>query len=191
VVFAVVLVALVLAIFLVQVPAIQGGIVGGLLGLLSSQAALFVARYLRERGEVVIEVKGWIGSSRTSFPNGNISQATARELDSASEQRQFEVRVRNTKDVSVSLWDFSVVLSRGGQQVYSLDAHDTISELRLDLLNIPAQEAVLRVVRISVSESAEKLRQAYDADKVEMTVTVAGEGQRSRDLPRWSDPDIK
>ena len=84
----------------------------------------------------------------------------------------FEVRFRNTKDVSVSLWDFSVVIWRGGELAISLDPHDTLTGFRLDLLNIPPQEAVSRVVRVSVSESPERLRQLYAADRVEMTVTA-------------------
>jgi len=182
--------ALLLALFLVQVPAVQGGIVGGLIGLISSQVALFVARYLRERGEVDFDAKGWVRSVRTTFPEDDISKADDLDLDVVTEERHIAVRVHNPKDVSVSLWDFSVTFSKGGRQVLALIPYDTESTYRLDLLNVPAQEGVSRWVRVSVSQSAKQLRQVYEADKVEIHVTVAGEGQLSEELPSWSAPDI-
>ena len=169
-----------------------------------------MARYLRERGVVVLEVKGWTGSSRSSFSKAlsriDISQVSDQELDKkladmsqlysldlalVSEERRFEVRFRNTKEVSISLWDFSVVFWREGARLTSLTPYDTLTGMRLDMLNVLGQEAGLRVLGVSVSRSAEKLRQVWTAGNVEMTVTVAGEGQRSRELPRWLYPDIE
>ena len=188
--FAIVLVALALAIFVVQVPAIQGGIVGGLIGLLSSQVALLVGRYLRERGEVLLEIKdGWAGSERLDVSKEYISQASDFELAPLRDVRAFEVRLRNTKEVVVSLWDFSVVFSRGEEHLASLTPHLAATGQPLDLLNIPPKVAVSHVVRISVSKDAAMLRKVWRADKVEMTVTVAGEGQLSAALPRWTEPD--
>jgi hypothetical protein len=199
--FTVVIVALaLLAIYLVPVPAIQGGIAGALFSLFASQLTLFVDRYLRERGEVIFEVKGqgWIGSSRLYSPEEfspeeaaeRISQASDHELALFYENRDFEVRFRNTKEVGVSLWDISVVFSRGEQHLSILDAYDAPTGSRLDLLNIPAKEAKSHVVRVWVSQSAEKMRQAWEADRVEMAVTVVGEGRIYAALPRWSASDI-
>jgi len=185
-----VLVALVLALFLVPVPAVQGGIVGGLIGLLSSQVALFTARYLRERGEVDFDVKGWVGSNRTTFPEDDISKATDLDLDVVIEERDFVVRVHNPRDVNITLWDFKVTFSQGEQQPLVLYPYDIVSGYRLDPLNVPAQEGVERWVRVSVSKSAKQLRQVYGAAKVEITVTVVGENEpRSKQLPRWSNPN--
>ncbi len=188
--FAFVLVALALAVFVVQVPAIQGGIVGGLIGLLSSQVALIVDRYLKERGEVLFEIKdGWAGGEYLNVPKEYIRQASDFELASLREARHFEVRLRNTKDVVVSLWDFSVVFSRGEEHLASLTPHLAATGQPLDLLNIPPKVAVSHVVHISISKDPAKLRNVWRADQVEITVTVDGEGQRSAALPRWTEPN--
>jgi hypothetical protein len=174
-----------------EVPdAIKGAMVGGLVGFLSSHVALFTARYLRERGEVDFDVKGWVGSSRGTFPEDDISKAIDLDLDLVTEERHFAVRVHNPKDVNVTLWDFKVTFLQGEKHPLVLYPHDLGSGYRLDPLNVPAQQGVERWVRVSVSKSAKQLRQVYGADKVEMTVTVVGENEpRSKPLPRWSDPD--
>lgn len=46
-------------------------------------------------------------------------QALDAELAHLTEVRGYEVRLRNTKDVDISLWDFSVMFSQGGERLFS------------------------------------------------------------------------
>ena len=81
-----------------------------------------------------------------------------------------------------------MVFSRGEEHLASLTPHLAATGQPLHLLNIP-KVAVSHVVRISVSKDAAMLRKVWRADKVEMNVTIAGEGQLSAALPRWTEPD--
>jgi len=89
---AFVLIALVAALLLVPVPAVQGAIVGGLIGLMTSQATVLVQRYLRGRGNVECVLSEWrqvASGSRVGY------RCTAKFF--------------NHKDVTVALWNITIV----------------------------------------------------------------------------------
>ena len=59
------------------------------------------------------------------------------------------------------MWDFKVTFSQEDKPPLVLCPHDLGSGYRLDPPNVPAQEGIERWVRVSVSKSAEQLRQVY------------------------------
>ena len=129
------LVALVVALFLVQIPAVQGGIVGGLVGLLTSQLTTWMQRSLRERGEVDCEVAE-LARSMTSSQTVSYS---------------FRVRFFNNKDVAVGLWHLRVVFpSQDGQEEpFTPMVLGTGTPSMFSELDLPSRVSVSRTLEIT------------------------------------------
>jgi hypothetical protein len=179
-----VLVALVAALFLAPLePAVQGGIVGGLLGLIASTVALFVQRRLREHGEVICEVSAWTDAYAGRDPRFDYYEEP--EPDEYVEIRYFRVRFHNQKDVSIALWDIKVEFSKEGKEQISLEPWLTGSNPEVEPLNLPSREAMYLDLKVQ-AESDDKQR-VKEADKAELVMTVAGGGELRKELPHWSD----
>ncbi len=166
--FVFVLVALVAALFLVPTPAVQGAIVGGLIGLITSQAALFVSRYLRERGKVICEVDAWVGSATGGDP----------------ERRHLRVRIQNTREVDVGLWGIRVVFSKRGEQQLALPLRFANDGRDVEVWHLPSKVPISRV--LEVVAGADHFQIAREADKAELVMIMAGEGEYRRELPHWT-----
>ena len=165
---------LLVALFVVQVPAVQGGIVGGLVGLLSSQATVYIQRLLRERGEVRCFVRAW----------SNATTGGEREL------RAFEMRFFNEKDVSIALWDVKVEFHKNDESpitVFPLGgAYGTPGYgARFSSLNLPSRVAVDYPMYMEVGE--ENLQKLKDSERVEFVGTIPGGEVFRKELPSWQE----
>jgi hypothetical protein len=182
--FLLLLVAMVAAalIFAPLEPAVQGAIAGGLIAgfftLIASNVALYVQRRLREQGEVVCQVSSdWIrGSPRSD----------------AGETRDFRVRFRNEKDVSVTLWDFYAEFSKEGEELTSFEPTrveptrvDGSETAEVEPVNLLPREAIY--IDMTLAATGDDLQRVKEADKVELVMTVAGGEEKRKELPLWND----
>jgi hypothetical protein len=167
-------VVLVVALFVVPVPAVQGGIVGGLIGLLSSQATLYVQRWLRERGELRCSVRAWT----------NATAGTERE------ERSFELQFFNEKDVNLALWDIKVKFYKPGEPPVTripkavpgtIGAGSTVSSL-----NLPSR--VTTDYALVVKANEETQAQLKASDRAEFVGTFPGGEGFTCEMPAWDDP---
>ncbi len=149
-------------------PPLQGALVVGLIGLVSSLVVLFAARYLRERGEVICEVDGWMGGS----------------LSVDLEERHFRVKLQNKKDVGVDLWSVRAVFYVEGEQPLFLPPRFADTGQDVEVMNLPPREAISRMMLVEAG--ADHLRIAREAERAELVMGVAGGGELRRSLPHWT-----
>lgn len=147
-------------------PAVQGAIVGALIGLISGQALLLMQRYLRGRGNVHTEIDAWL--VRSGLPG--------------VERRTFKVRFFNEKDIGIALWEVHVEFSKGDmrQTLYPLTAETRES---IGVLNLPSRIGRSWVMQLDAQ--GDILSRVKEADKVELVALIPGGEEFREALIPW------
>jgi hypothetical protein len=184
---ALVLVGLVAALFFLQIPPVQGAIAGGLLGLVSSQGALLVQRYLRRTGDVHCSIRAWTGAGDRI--------ATLGMGGGEGEHRDFSVNLLNERDVATALWHIRVEFYRDGVPWYSVEPVKATSYTdKVDYLDLPSQTTVRRNLTLNIVAEDDlgrsNLQKVKDSDEVKLVAEVPGQQELfEKDLPLWDAPD--
>jgi hypothetical protein len=174
---AALVVVLVVALFVVEVPAVQGGIVGGLIGLLSSQVTLYFQRLLRERGKLRCSVRAWT----------NARGGTERE------ERSFNISFFNEKDVNLALWDIKVKFHKESakEREYPItlvprgDYGTSGAGSPFSSLNLPSRVSIDYAMFLRASETTQERLKA--SDRGEFVGVLPGGEVFTCELPSWDD----
>ncbi len=140
---ALVLVALVAALFFLRVAPVQGAIAGGLLGLISSQGALLVQRHLQRIGSVHCKVKAWTGGG---------AHYAAMGVGGEGEHRRLSVNLFNERNIATTLWYVRVEFYRDEVPWHSVEPvlRDQLSKT-VDHLDLPPQTTIQRNLVLTTS----------------------------------------
>ncbi len=176
-----ILTALVGALFFVPIPAVQGGIVGGLIGLIASQSSLWMQRWLRKQGPLQREVHAW----------RNVGEGTVRE------SRTFIIRLLNEREVGTALWNLRLVFYKDGAAWLRRRPREMApSDKPVEVCDLPPQVTVTRTLRIWFDKPGDHLPGAGDAlakakesEEIELVADIPGEGEAAfkAQLPLWDD----
>ncbi len=174
----VVVIALVTALFLVEIPAVQGAAVGGLVGVIGSVvtgvSTLLLAYRLRRTGEI-----------RHRSPNNWIGAT----YGAVQESRTFSIRLLNERDTGTALWDLQVVFYKDGRPWLSQVPRQTQADTPVDLLDLPPNETVTQVFKVTFNTGGDALRKARESDRIKLIANIPGEGTFEEDLPSWGTQD--
>jgi hypothetical protein len=163
-------------------PPLQGTIIGGLLGFLSSSITgvltVFLGRWLRRSGTLHRQIRAWSGNS----------------LGTISESRSFTLRLLNERDVSTALWNLRIVFYKKGNTLLSRRPKESITKTPIEVLDLPPQVTVSKVFSIAFdvpdeSRLGDDLTKVKEADRVEFVADIPGEkkGAFKERLPLWDD----
>ncbi len=106
-------------------PQLQGAIVGGLIGFVSSFVTgvftLLLARRLRRSGKLRCEINAWSGGS----------------YGAVRDSRTFTVRLLNEKEIGTALWNLRVVFYKDGKPWLSQMPTQTRTQSPIDVVDLP------------------------------------------------------
>jgi hypothetical protein len=149
-----------------------GVLVGGVIGVLGSVVAQYVARHLRTQGELHSEISAWTGSDVGAF----------------KEELHFEAKFFNEKEVGVALWDICVVFCSGVEELVSLKPKLTADGHVVDMLNIPSRVPMSWTMGIQVKGAP--LLAVRKADKVEFRGRFPGGQPFKKDMTLQNIDDV-
>ncbi len=165
-------------------PQLQGAIVGGLIGFVSSLvvgvSTLVLSRRLRRSGKLRCQINAWSGGAYGAI----------------RESRTFTVRLLNEKEVGTALWNLRVVFYKNGNPWLSKRPTYTREPPPVDLVDLPPQVTVTQVFQLSFgvpSDAVEgaDLTKARESDAIKLVADIPGDGEGAfeEDLPPWGGPD--
>lgn len=151
-------------------PPLQGALVGGLIGLVSSLAALLVQRHMRTRGEVHCKIVAWVGSAISP---------------DVFEERHFEVRFFNEKEVGVGMWNVLVEFrDEEGGLMAGLYPKFADNGRTVEVLNLPSR-VPLSWTMIVTAGGPIQLPKVRRAPTVRFTADLPGGGRFEKAMPTW------
>ena len=156
---------------LLIVPLGSAGI-GGVFTLLGVAAGQLLEDLRRRRGEIRREVRAWVGGS----VGGDV------------EERHFEVRFFNDRDVNIALWDPKVEFYEGESLIGRLAPQQSASQppwwTPAGPIDLPSRTSVYKVMKVAaVGELLEQLKRSDRATFV--ATVVPGGRQLVEPLRRW------
>lgn len=145
-------------------------IIGTLLGVV---VGLVVQDRLRRRGEVRREVRAWVGGTGGG----------------ETEERHFEVRFFNNRDVNIALWDSKVEFYEGESLIESLTPEVTVSErpfwTAVGPIDLPSRTSVYKVMRVEAG--GDLLEKCRGVARLRFVATVVPGGEQLVEpLRRWA-----
>jgi hypothetical protein len=174
-------------------PELQGVLVGGLVGFVSSIGTLIVARWLRSRwGNVRCEI-AWLPEQTA----GSVDSPGGLEV----RERRLTVTFLNRKEVPVTVWGMQVVFYKGGKPLDewlrpNMQFAVPGGGIRpMDLVNLPPRVHITSTMSLHVfrnldddSLRGQKLQAVHEADRVEFVAILDGARDIKTELAPWNDP---
>lgn len=151
-------------------PQLQGALVGGLIGLVSSLSALLVQRRMRTRGEVHCEIVAWVGSAVSP---------------GVFEEKHFEVRFFNEKEVGVGLWNVVVEFrDEEGRLMAGLYPKFVVDGRPVEVLDLPSRVPLSWTMTVTAGGPIQ-LPKVRRAPTVRFTADLPGGGRFEKAMPTW------
>ncbi len=145
--------------------------VAGFFALLGVVVGLVAEQVLRRKGVVRLEVEAWAGGSKGG----------------PFEERHFEARFFNDRDVNISLWDPRVEFYEGGQLIDAMPtANPRSGQGSVGPIDLPSRTSVY--VTMALRSEGGHLTAIKQADRVSFAATIVPSGKKMEEpLPPW-DP---
>lgn len=137
---------------------------GGVFTLLGVAAGQLLEDLRRRRGEIRREVRAWVGGS----------------TGGDAEERHFEVRFFNDRDVNIALWDPKVEFYEGDSLIGRLAPQQSASQppwwIPAGPIDLPSRTSVYQVMKVAAV--GELLEQLQRSDRATFVATVVPGGRQ-------------